>query len=225
MHRKLNFTIAEGPIYWRTHRIMELCDYLTGNVLEPMFAREGEKWDRRFMDFFTFDNACDPLEPTGTIRFTVPPMFAGRESELESAIIQELAKLRIKTAPFEYERDPALHTLQAIRIAITENPTALAAPPDVNMSHTRGCVVLRDLLGYQRVNGRYEFTADDLVKRVATVTEDKIAACTASPVKSAEGLRRTPSPISMKAVRRCLDEIKQFGVWALNHNYRKLAAA
>ena len=63
---------------------MELCDYLTGNVLEPMFAREGEQWDRRFMDFFTFDNACDPLEPTGTIRFAVPPMFAGRVGELET---------------------------------------------------------------------------------------------------------------------------------------------
>jgi hypothetical protein len=28
----------------------------------------------------------------------------------------------------------------------------------------------------------------------------------------------------MKAVRRCLDEVKQFGLWALNHNHRKLAA-
>ena len=59
------------------------------------------------------------------------------------------------------------NTIQTIRISITENPTALVAPPDVNMSHTRGCVVLRDLLGYQRVNGRYEFAADDLVKRVS----------------------------------------------------------
>jgi hypothetical protein len=224
MHRKLNFTIAEGPIYWRTHRIMELCEYLTSSVLEPMFAREGAKWNGRFMDFFTFDNGCDPLEPTGSIRFAVPPMFAGRVGELEAGITQELAKLRIKTGPFEYERDPVLHTIQAIRITVTENPTALSAPPDVNMSNTRGCVVLRDLLGYQRVNGRYEFSADDLLKRVSAVTEDKIAACTASPVKSAEGVRRTPSPVSMKAVRRCLDEVKQFGLWALNHNHQKLAA-
>jgi hypothetical protein len=224
MHRKLSFTIADGSIYWRTHRIMELCDYLSGNVLEPTFAREGAKWNRRFMDFFKFDNTCDPLEPTGTIRFTVPPLFAGRVGELENAITQELAKLQIKTAPFEYERDPVLQTVQVIRIAITENPTALAAPPDVNMSRMRGCVVLRDLLGYQGNNGRYEFTADDLLKRVSAVTEDKIAACTASPVKGAEGVRRTPSPISMKAVRRCLDEVKQFGLWALNHNYRKLVA-
>jgi hypothetical protein len=224
MHRKLSFTITEGPIYWRTHRIMELCDYLTGNVLEPLFAREGAKWNRRFMDFVTFDNASDPLQPTGTVRFAIPPMFAGRVGELEAAITSELAKLRIKTAPFEYEREPMLQGVQAIRITITENPTALAAPPDVNMSCTRGCVVLRDLLGYQRVNGRYEFMADDLVKRVSSVTEDKIAACTASPVKSSEGVRRTPSPISMKAVRRCLEEVKQFGLWALNHNHRKLAA-
>ena len=224
MHRKLSFTIAEGPIYWRTHRIMELCDYLTANVLEPMFTRAGEKWNGRFMDFFTFDNSGSPLEPTGTIRLAVPPLFAGNVGELEAGITQELAKLRIKTAPFQYERDPVLQTVRTILISVTENPTALAAPPDVNMSTTRGCVVLRDLLGYQRVNGRYEFTADDLVKRVSSVTEDKIAACTASPVKSSEGLRRTPSPISMKAVRRCLDEVKQFGLWALNHNHRKLAA-
>jgi hypothetical protein len=92
------------------------------------------------------------------------------------------------------------------------------------MSNTRGCLVLRDLLGYQSVNGRYEFTADDLVQRVTKVTEDKIAACTASPVKSSEGVRRTPSPISMKAIRRCLEEVKQFGLWAMNHNYRRLAA-
>ena len=67
---------------------------------------------------------------------------------------------------------------RTILIPITENPTALAAPPDVNMSHSRGCVVLTGLLGYQPVNGRYEFTADDLVKRASSVTEDKIAACT-----------------------------------------------
>ena len=223
MHRKLNFTIADGPVYWRTHRIMELCEYLTGTVLEPLFQREGAKWNRRFLDFFTFDNSCDPLEPTGTIRFTVPPLFAGRIGELEQAVIQELSKLKIKTEPFRYERDPEL-PIQVILIPIVENPTALVAPPDVNMSHTRGCLVLRDLLGYQRVNGRYEFTPGDLVKRVACVTDDKIAACTASPVKGLEGVRRTPSPISMKAIRRCLEEVKQFGLWAINHNYGKLAA-
>ena len=224
MNRKLNFTIADGPIYWRTHRIMELCDYLTGKVLEPMFAREGKNWDRRFMDFFTFDNTCDPLEPTGTIRFTVPPMFAGQVGELEWAILQELCRLKIKTAPFAYEKDPALGTVKTILIRVVENPTALMAPPDVNMSQMRGCLVLRDLLGYQKVNGRYEFAAEDLLKRASAVTEDKIATCTASPVKVAEEVRRTPSRISMEAIRRCLDELKQFGLWAKTHNYQKLAA-
>jgi hypothetical protein len=224
MHRKLNFTIADGPVHWRTHRVMELCEYLTMNVLEPLFEKEQARWNRRFMDFFGFDNSCDPLEPTGTIKFRVPPLFSGKVGELENSIVQELAKLRIKTGPFVYERDPALGTVQSIAIPVTENPTALYAPPDVNMSHTRGCLVLRDLLGYQRVNGRYEFTADDLVKRVSSVTEDKIAACTASPVKSSEGVRRTPSAISMKAIRRCLEEVKQFGAWAVSHNHQRLAA-
>jgi hypothetical protein len=224
MNRKLSFTVADSPVNWRTHRIMELCDYLTGRVLEPMFARENVKWDRRFMDFFTFDNASSPLEPTGTIKFTVPPLFAGRVGELERAIVHELSLLQIKTGPLVYERHPELNTVCAILIPVTENPTALQAPPEVNMTHTRGYLVLRDLLGYQKVNGRYEFAADDLLSRVSSVTEDNIAACTASPVKGPEGVRRTPSPVGIRAIRRSLDEIKQFGLWALTHNYRKLAA-
>jgi hypothetical protein len=224
MHRKLQFTLADAPIHWRTHRVMELSDYLTANVLEPLFAKEHTTWNRRFMNFFSFDNACEPLEPTGTIRFTVPPLFAGRVSELENEIVRELAKLNIKVGPFTYEKDPAAHTVQTVLIHVIENPTALYAPPDVNMSQTRGCLVLRDLLGYQRVNGRYEFTAEDLVKRVSSVTEDKIAACTASPVMGPQGVRRTPSAISMKAIRRCLEEVKGFGVWALSHNHQRLAA-
>jgi hypothetical protein len=224
MNRKLDFTIADGPTRWRTHRIMELCDYLTGNVLEPLCCKEGWKWDRRFMNFFSYDNGCDPLAPIGTIQFTVPPLFAGRICELQGAILAELDRLKIKTGPLHYETEPKFGAVQVIHIPIIENPTSLSAPPEVNMSHTRGCVVLRDLLGYQRINGRYEFVADDLLRRAASVTEDKIAACTASPVKGSEGVRRTPSPVSKKAVRRCLEEIRQFGQWALSHNYRKLAA-
>src|ERR1019366_7244231 len=148
MHRKLSFTIADGPIYWRTHRIMELCDYLTASVLEPMFAREGAAWNRRFMDFFTFDNGCDPLEPTGTIRFAVPPLFAGRLGELEATITQELAKLRIKTGPFSYEREPVLHTVQVILISITENPTALAAPCSPRPANRKLCRRCPERVGY-----------------------------------------------------------------------------
>jgi hypothetical protein len=223
MHRKLKFTLAQGPVHWRTHRIMELCEYLTANVLEPLFLREKVKWNGQFMDFFTFDNACDPLEPTGTILFTVPPLFAGHLGELETAIRRELDKVNIRTGPWSYERLATTQTY-LITIPVISNPGALTAPPDVNMSHTRGCLVLRDLLGYQRINGRYEFAAEDLVKRVSEVTEDKIAACTASPVKSKEGVRRTPSPVSIKAIRRCLEEVKQFGAWAMAHNHRQLAA-
>lgn len=176
------------------------------------------------MNFFFFDNDCDPLEPTGTIRFRVPPMFAGRVGELERAVLSELSNLKIRAGPLVYERDPKLQTVEVIVIPITDNPTALDAPPDVNISQTRGCLVLRDLLGYQRSNDRYEFTPEDLIKRVSTVTEDKIAACTASPVTMPEGVRRTPSAVSMKAIRRCLEEIKQFGLWALSHNHKHLAA-
>ena len=32
-----------------------------GKAMAVLFAREGAKWDRRFMDFFTFDNGSDPL--------------------------------------------------------------------------------------------------------------------------------------------------------------------
>ena len=95
------------------------------------------------------------------------------------------------------------------------------------MSRTRGTVVLRDLLHYQPVNGRYEFTADDLLKRLAEVTEHRIAASTASPVReehSSTGVRRLPSAVSIGAVQRCLGEIRQFANWALSHNYHNLAA-
>ena len=215
MNRKLNFTVADKPVHGRTHRIMELCEYLTAHVLEPIFTREGTRWERRFMDAFTFDNACNPLDPV---------LFAGRAGELEQAVVGELTRLGIRLGPLTYERDPAHGRVAAILIPITENPTALVAPPEVNMSHTRGCLVLRDLLGYERVNGRYEFAAKDLLERVSAVTDDRIAACTASPVKLADGVRRTPSPVSMKAIRRCLDEVRQFGVWALCHNHVRLAA-
>ncbi len=52
MHRKLQFTLADAPVHWRTHRVMELCDYLTVNVLEPLFKREHATWNRQFMEFF-----------------------------------------------------------------------------------------------------------------------------------------------------------------------------
>jgi hypothetical protein len=178
------------------------------------------------MNFFTFDNASHPLDPTGTIEFSVPPLLAGQVGEIEQSIKQHLSKLNIKTAPFTYERNSVSGAILKMFIPITENPTVLVTPPEVNMSHTRGYVVLRDLLGYEKVNGRYEFETEELLKRVSSVTEDKIAACTASPVwdPKDEKVSPTPSPVSMKAVMRCLTEIKLFAQWALTHNHRKLAA-
>ena len=229
MNRKLSFTLTEqaNPLHTRT--IADLCDYLTDRLLVPQFAASGAKWRREYMNFFTFDNSCDPLQPTGTIHFHVPPLFAGCSASLECAIVDELALLKITTGPIVHEPHPVNSSTVMMRIPITDNPTALLEPPEVNMSRTRGSVVLRDLLGYEPVNGRYEFTAEDLLQRLTKVTEERIAACTASPVKEeaarGTGVRRLPSPISMGAVRLCLDEVRQFAEWALRHNYRRLAAA
>jgi hypothetical protein len=85
-------------------------------------------------------------------------------------------------------------------------------------------VVLTELLGYQCVNGRYEFTADDLLKRASSVTENRITTYLTSPVKASEKVRRTPRTVRMRRVHGCLEEVKQFGLWALNNNHRKLAA-
>lgn len=227
MNRKLSFTLTEQINPLRTRSIVDLCDYLTDKLLVPRFAASGAKWRGEFMDFFTFDNTCDPLQPTGTIYFNVPPLFAGCAASLERAVIDELAKLAIKVGRVVSEPHPAVPAATILRIPIIDNPTALLQPPEVNMSRTRGTVVLRDLLRYQPVNGRYEFTADDLIKRLAGVTEHRIAACTASPVReqhSSSGVRRLPSPVSIGAVRRCLDEIRQFASWAVDHHYHHLAA-
>jgi len=227
MNKKLTFTLTDRANPLRTRSIIDLCDYLADTVLAPRFAASGVTWTHEYMDFFGVDNTCDPLQPTGTIILTVPPMFAGNVASLEAAITEELARLNIKLGAFTPESRPADPSAVVLRIHVIDNPTALLQPPEVNMSTTRGTVVLRDLLGYQPANGRYEFAADDLLKRVSAVTEEKIAACTASPVRDkqlAAGVRRSPSPVSMKAVRRCLDEVNQFAQWALGHNYRRLAA-
>ncbi len=146
---------------------------------------------------------ADRLAPTGTIRFAVPPQLAGQVGELETSITQELAKLRIKAGPFKYERDPALNTVQNILIPITENPTALAAPPDVNMSHFRGCVVLSRAARLParqralRVHRRRPRQA-----RIVCHRGQNRRLLNASPVKGSERVRRTPSPVRMRRVRR-----------------------
>jgi hypothetical protein len=227
MNNRLTFTLTEETNPLRTRCIADLCNYLTETILVPRFTASGVCWQSEYIDAFGFDNTCDPLEPTGTIIFTVPPMFAGNVASLELAIGQTLARLNIKVeaaAPDSHSGEPSALVR---RIRIVDNPTALLQPPEVNMGVTRGMVVLRDVLGYQPSNGRYEFSADDLLRRVSSVTEDKIAACTTSPVRDKQalsGVRRQPSPVSMRAIHRCLDEIRLFAQWAIGHNYRRLAA-
>lgn len=227
MNRKLTFTLTEQTNPLRTRCIADLCDYLTDRLLVPQFAASGANWRREYMNFFTFDNTCDPLQPTGTIYFHVPPLFAGCSASLEDAIVRELGRLKIAAGPIVHEPHPSATDVISMRIPITDNPTALLQPPEVNMSRTRGAVVLRDLLGYQPADGRYEFDAEDVLRRIGRVTEARIAACTASPVKepvARAGVKREPSAVSMRAVRRCLEEIQQFAEWALRHSYRRLAA-
>ncbi len=228
MNRKLSFILLEQRNPLHTRCIMDLCDYLTDRMLAPRLAASGTKWEHDFMNFFSFDNACDPLQPTGAIFFHVPPLLAGCAGSLEKAIVEELTLLQIKTGAIVHEKDLNDPGSVVLRIPIVDNPTAALQPPEVNMSRTRGFVVLRDLLGYQPSNGRYEFAADELLRRVGTVTEERIAACTTSPVRdeqAAAGVRRSPSPVSMQAVHRCLEEIREFAEWALRHDYHRLAAA
>ena len=225
---RLRFTITDAPKRPPTQCIVEICDYLATKVLDPLLARNEVKWDRRFKDFFQLDNSCAPLDPIGTIRLEVPPVLIGQMGQLEAAIQSELAKLKIKTAPFAHEGNSGKSVKPVIVISIVDNPTVLAEPPVVNMSYVRGRIVLRDLLGYKYANGRYEFDAEDLLKRLAAVTEEKISACTASPVRDAKapgGVRSTPSPVSIKAVRRCLEEVQRYAQWALSHRYRRITAA
>lgn len=223
---KLRFSIIDERNPLRTRSILDLCDYLTEKMLVPRFAASRAEWDRRFMDFFTFDNTCDPLQPTGTIQFTVPPLFAGCASSLEQAIVEKLGELGIKTGPFTPVPSDGAGGALVLRFSVVENPTSLLQPPEVNMNTTRGRVVLRDLLGYQPANLRYRFSADDVLRRIAQATDERIAECTASPVRDSQGgVRRSPSAASMRAVRRCLEELRSFAEWAKAQGFQQLEAS
>jgi hypothetical protein len=222
---KLQFSIVDAPKQMPTQTILELCDFLNANVLEPMLRDEGNAWDRRFMNFFVLDSTCDLLEPTGVMKLTVPGFFAGRTGQLEEAITTKLFQLGIRTGKITYEKNTRRHAPDIMVITVTQNPTVLISPPPVNMTHARGCVVLRDLLGYRQVDGRYVFASEDILKRASALTEDEIAARVASPVKVGEEVKRVSSPIVVRAIGRCLEEIKSFAQWAVTHNYRQLAAA
>ncbi|HOW64344.1 MAG TPA: hypothetical protein P5186_14785 [Candidatus Paceibacterota bacterium] len=222
---KLEISIVDAPKQMPTHTILDLRDYLTVNVLEHLFLKDGVQWDRRFMNFFDLDNTCSPLEPTGVIKLNVPPHFSGRTTQLADAIVSALFQLGIRTGPLTCEKNPDRPTEEIMIIPVTENPTALVAPPALNIAYSRGCVVLHDLLGYQPVDGQFSFASEDVLKRASSVTQEQIAACVSSPVKVADQIRRIPSPTSVRALNRVLEEIKRFAEWAVSHNYRKLVAA
>ena len=76
MNRKLSFMILDAPAQPKTHCIAELCEHLTVKVLESLFLREKTPWKRESMGFFSFDNQCQPLVPTGTVLFKSPPQSA-----------------------------------------------------------------------------------------------------------------------------------------------------
>lgn len=222
----LKFTITEEANRLHTHRITDLCDYLTAKVLDPFCARQGVRWDCRFKEFFTHQRDCDPFEPTGTIVFYPPLMFAGQIGEMESEIKQELNRLGIKTAAFEYDCVPGTQTAKEIRIPILQNPTAQSGPPEVNLSRSTGNIVLRDLLGIPASNGSYVFSAEDVLNKVPTITDQQIETVTAAPMvdPAVKKIKKTANPITLKSIRRSLEELAQFARWATRHNYHHLQA-
>jgi hypothetical protein len=96
------------------------------------------------------------------------------------------------------------------------------------MSANAGRIVLRDLLGIQPKDGRYEFSAADALQRMETVTEERITRTSSSPLrdaKSPRGVNLVSSPFVVRRVHRCLGELRQLAQWAAEHNYEKICAS
>jgi hypothetical protein len=223
----LTFTIADCEASPYTHRIWDLSHYLTVKALRPFFARQGVMWERHYADFVVPAKGVDPFQPTGTICFRVPPMFAGQVGELELALSAALGALGIKTGPWEQEESADGLGVEMIRIPVTENPTARCGPPEVNMSNSAGCLVLRDVLGYRPQRGGFEFRATDLLERVGAVTASQVVKCSTRTVRdpaSPGRLRVTRSMATAQRIQRCLDEVRRFAQWARDHDYERLKA-
>lgn len=223
----LIFSIADRKDGHYTHRVWDLCHYLTDRVMKPFFARHNVAWERHAEDFFAPMKGATPFEPTGTILFRVPPMFAGQLGELESLIVAELARHGIRLGAFVREFSPDGLSVVRVQIPVTENPTAHCGPPEVNMSLSAGCLVLRDLLGYRQNHGSYEFTADDVLQRLEALTESQVVKCSTRTVRdpSAPGrLRVTQSAATAQRIQRCLEEVRRFAQWAKSHRYMRLRA-
>jgi hypothetical protein len=224
----LIFSIPQEAEDERAYHVWGLCNYLTKKVMDPFCARDGGTWDNQFKDFFIHDPSQNPFDPTGVIIFTPPALFEGQFGALETAIKTELEQLHIKTAPFKYVRHQHRRTIKSIRIPIIENPNALNGPPEVSMSKTVGCYVLRDLLGCIRTDGRYEIKTSDVLEKVSNISEEQIQAICKAPVmdtKSPARVRRVSSPFRTKAIQRCIHELSQLALWAAKHHYDTLVAA
>ena len=224
----LKFSIPDEAQDMSAHHIWGLCNYLTSKVMDPFCARDGGQWDNQFKDFFIHDSAQNPFEPTGVIVFTPPALFEGQLGALEAAIKAELDSLKIKTGPFKYERHQHRRTIKSIRIPIIDNPNGLNGPPEVTMSKTVGCYVLRDLLGCERNEGRYELKTQEVLDKVNKISEAQIQDICKAPVadtKSPARVRQVPSIFRTKSIQRCLNELSQLAHWAARHNYDTLVAA
>jgi hypothetical protein len=223
----LKFEVVDTLPTPDTKRITDICDFLTAKVLYPFLTKHKDHWDYRFIEFFTHEKNCNPFDATGTIDFYPPPRYDNYLGELEESIRFELSKLNIETGPFQYENHPGRMVVRVIHIPVLVNPTGESTPPDVSLSETAACIVLRDILGYQHVNGRFEFRAEDLLKRVSSVTDETIRNRSAAPMKdlkSTKGVVSRPSPATAKTIRRGLDELRQLASWAMNHNCYHLMA-
>ncbi len=223
----LLFTIADRKEGHYTHRIWDLCLYLTDRVLRPFFARSKVSWEKHAGEFFTAEKGANPFEPTGTIVFRVPAMFAGQLGELESLIVAELARHGIQLGAFVREFSEDGMSVLRVHIPVVNNPTAHSGPPEVNMSNSAGCLVLRDLLGYRQTRGSYEFSAEDVLARVQAVTDSQVTKCSSRTVRdpSLPGrLRVTQSSATAHRIQRCLGELQRFAEWAKTHRFARLRA-
>lgn len=224
----LKFAVADSNPPLQTQTIEHIGDLLTERVVGPFLAEHGFRWDPRFNEFFTHHRESNPFEPTGTIEFYPPPMFLGHLNELEESIRNMLQRLGIKTAPFARENYEGRMAVRVIHIPIIDNPTVESCPPEVSMSANAGRIVLRDLLGIQPKDGRYEFKAADALHLMAGITEERITRASSSPVrdvKSTRGVNLVPSAFVVRRVHRCLGELQRLAQWAAKNNFEKICAS
>jgi hypothetical protein len=223
----LQIKISDTGDRLASHRLGDLCGYLDRRVVGPHLARHGVRWEARFEQFFLHQPGCDPFAATGTIEFYPPPLLLGQLDGLEAAIREALQALGIRTDRCERLHYAESQAVKVIRIPIVENPAARNDPPEVNMSTSAGRLVLRDLLGYQATDGRYRFSAEDMLHRMEALGDAQIEACSVSPSRLAKGnesrrVRRVPSPMTLKRIRRCLGELRDYADWASRNRFQQL---